>query len=137
MNNIFNLPQNATDIGGIISMFTGCSGDLFAMNTVFTTPPSAVSASRTYASRMFEGCNGSGFTSGAIQFFGDVVLSQATVLNGSSTASFSRTFNGCTNMNEVISPATIPQLSVPLYQDINTFQGCTSCDLSNCPDEWA
>lgn len=135
MNAVFNLPQNITNSSQWFarSIFRDCSGPAFKMNSVMRLPQGITTTGNSLAVLTFKGCSGAAFTSGAIQFFGANVLTQAQV---SVAEVFTSTFQGCTNLTEMISPATIPQLAVIPSVAKNTFTGCTAANLTNCYTEW-
>ena len=76
--------------------------------------------------------------SGAKQFFGNIKFTkeQLDSYTSDSSQTLGYTFYNCLKLNEEISPATIPQLSILPSNNNNCFSRVKESSIQNCPTNW-
>ncbi len=134
----FNLPQGITSCGeGMARQLCSACSDLTSIGNKLQIPQNLSSVGGGSFHWVFGSCDK--LTSGAKQFFGNIKFNKEQLDSYTSDNIFqtlSYTFYNCSSLDEEISPATIPQLSILPSNNNKCFSGVKSSSIQNCPTNW-
>ena len=137
----FNLPQNMTYCGaGMARQLCSACNNLITLGTKLQIPQNLSTVGGGSFHSAFGSC--SKLISGAKQFFGNVKFNKEQLDSyidseeNNPIQTLAYTFHNCSSLDEEISPATIPQLSILPSNNNNCFSGVKSSSIQNCPTNW-